>query len=155
MSKHFAHLNVILPFSAQEPPARQRPGQDQLEQVQRCTSNPGGKTMELGDVFFLSPFILLSVMLHRQTAPDLLCRVFLQCGMEEAQLGLQSRDEVIHQVGTETSVQGSGGPKSHDFLINIGLFHLSSTMNKHLLCLLLFEHHVFICVCVCDRKTCS
>lgn len=47
------------------------------------------------------------VILHRQTAPVSLCRVFLQCEMEEAQLCLQHRDEVIHQVGTDTSVLGS------------------------------------------------
>lgn len=47
---------------------------------------------------FLSPFIL-PLVLHCQTAPDLPCHVFLQREMEEAQLGLQDRDEVINKVG--------------------------------------------------------
>lgn len=41
----FAHLNVILTFSAEEPPARERPGQDQLDQAQGCPSNPRGNTV--------------------------------------------------------------------------------------------------------------
>lgn len=107
---HTLQLNVILTFPAQEPPAGERPGQDQLEQVQSCTANPGGNTTDSTSTSYFSPSLIRPVfalvILHRQTAPVLLCRVFLQCGMEEAELGLLHRNEVIHQVGTETSVLG-------------------------------------------------
>lgn len=43
---------------------------------------------------------LLPVLKFNQPAPVLLCCVFLQCEMEEAQLGLLHREEVINQVGT-------------------------------------------------------
>lgn len=46
-------------------------------------------------------------ILHHQAAPDFFFVIFLQWGIEEAQLGLQHRDDVIHQVGTEMSVPGS------------------------------------------------
>lgn len=42
---------------------------------------------------------------------DFVLVIFLQWGIEEAQLGLQHRDEAIHQVGTEMSVVGSDSPK--------------------------------------------
>ena len=61
-------------------------------------------------IIYFSPFIppvFALVMLHRQTASDLLCCVFLQRSMGEAQLELLKRDEVIHQVGTQTTALGS------------------------------------------------
>lgn len=104
---HTLQLNVILTFPAQKPPAGERLGQDQLEQVQSCAANPRGNTMDSTWRCLVISLVIISLVIsHRHTAPVLLCRVFLQCGMEEAELGLQHRDEVIHQVGTETSVLG-------------------------------------------------
>lgn len=74
--------------------------------------------------------------------------IFLQCGIEEAQLALQYRDEVIHQVGTETSVQGSVLPKrfsqkffSLEFIVNI----------LPVLCPSLFEYQICSCMFVIEK----
>lgn len=48
----------------------------------------------------VSLFILPVLKCH-QPAPVLFCCVCLQFGIEEAQLELQHREEVINQVGTE------------------------------------------------------
>lgn len=107
ISECFPHSNVIVNSSVEEPPARERPGQDQPEQVQGGTSDPGGNTMNLAWHFFsiqptsvyISHFVLSDILI--------LFVIFLQWRIEEGQLGLQHRDEVIHQVGTEMSVLGS------------------------------------------------
>lgn len=58
-------------------------------------------------MFFLHLTNFYTSHLLNYLASDLLCHIFLQCGIEEAQFVLLNRDEVIHQVGTEIAVQGS------------------------------------------------
>lgn len=91
------------------------------------------------------------------TDTDFVLVIFLQWGIEEAQLGLQHRDEVIHQVGTEMSFVGSDSPKNPGSVINIDLSLWSSTLTLTVPRLSLLEHDLFQCVFEIEKlaaKTC-
>lgn len=91
--------------------------------------------------------VLHSVFYIINHPPDLCC-IFLQRGIEEAQLRLQERDEIIHQVGTETSLPGN----NQSVLIYIDLSLCSSVLIS--LSFIIWTSHVFMCVFF-DRKSCS
>lgn len=79
--------------------------------------------------------------------------IFVQWGIEEAQLGLQHRDEVIHQVGREMPVGGSDSPKSPDSVINIDLSLEFNMLTLTAPRLSLLEHDLFQCVFEIEKLT--
>lgn len=76
-----------------------------------------------------------SAILSRRTAADFVL-IFHQRGIEEAQFGLQRRDDVIDQVGTKLAWLGSEVEKSR-----IGLcFHINTLTDFAFYCFNLFLH---------------
>lgn len=81
-----------------------------------------------------------SAILSRRTAADFVL-IFHQWGIEEAQFGLQRRDDVIDQVGTELAWLSSECLWRNPKKSRIDLcFHINTLTDFALYCLNLFLH---------------